>query len=78
MTYKLPTRQDIGAIHVGFVESYEPSSPVGVKSIGEVVINTSAPAIHNAIYNAVGADVTTLPMTPEKVYMAMNEEYKAM
>lgn len=76
MNYKIPTRQDVGQIHVDFVESYEPSSPVGVKSIGEVVINTSSPAIHNAIFNAVGADVNRLPMTPEKVFMAMDEKYK--
>ena len=76
MTYKIPTRQDNGTIHTKFVESYEPSGAFGVKSIGEVVINTASPAIHNAIYNAVGADVKTLPMTPEKVYAAMDPKYK--
>lgn len=49
---------------------------VCAKSIGEVVINTGCPAIQHAIKNAVGADVRTLPMTPEKVFMAMDEKYK--
>jgi len=72
MTYKIPTRLDIGNLHVEFVESYEPSGAYGVKSIGEVVINTSCPAIQGAILNATGADVTDLPMIPERVYNAMN------
>lgn len=76
MTYKIPTRQDIGELHVDFVESYEPTGGFGAKSIGEVVINTASPAIQHAIKNAVGADVRTLPMTPEKVFVAMDEKYK--
>ena len=76
MTYKIPTRQDMGTLHTEFVESYEPTSAYGVKSIGEVVINTACPSIQHAIKNAVGADVRTLPMTPEKVFMGMDEKYK--
>ena len=76
MTYKIPTRQDIGELHTAFVESYEESGAYGVKSIGEVVINTACPAIQHAIKNAVGADIRTLPMTPEKVFMGMDEKYK--
>ena len=41
MTYKIPTRQDIGELHTAFVESYEESGAYGVKSIGEIVINYS-------------------------------------
>lgn len=76
MTYKIPTRQDIGEFHTAFVESYEESGAYGVKSIGEIVINTACPAIQHAVKNAVGADVRTLPMTPEKVFMGMDEKYK--
>lgn len=76
MTYKIPTRQDIGELHTAFVESYEESGAYGVKSIGEIVINTACPAIQHAVKNAVGADVRTLPMTPEKVFMGMDEKYK--
>lgn len=76
MTYKIPTRQDIGEVHTAFIESYEESGAYGVKSIGEIVINTACPAIQHAVKNAVGADVRTLPMTPEKVFMGMDEKYK--
>ena len=76
MTYKIPTRQDIGELHTAFVESYEESGAYGVKSIGEIVINTACPAIQHAVKNAVGADIRTLPMTSEKVFMGMDEKYK--
>lgn len=71
MQYKIPTRKDVGNIVVDFEESYEPTGPFGAKSVGETAINTSAPAIQNAIYNGLGVNINTLPMTPEKVFMAM-------
>ena len=71
MQYKIPTRKDVGNIIVDFEESYEPTGPFGAKSIGEVVVNTPSPAIQNAIYNGLGINLTTLPMTPEKVFMEM-------
>ncbi len=73
MQYKIPTRKDIGNIRVVFEESFEPTGPFGAKSIGEVVINTPAPAIIHAVYNAVGVRVTDLPITPEKVFLAMQQ-----
>lgn len=73
MQYKIPCRKDVGKISVAFEASYEPTGPFGAKSIGEVVINTPAPAIAHAVYNALGARVTRLPITPEKVFMAMNK-----
>ncbi|WP_371372358.1 xanthine dehydrogenase family protein molybdopterin-binding subunit [Sporomusa aerivorans] len=71
MQYKIPTRKDVGKIKVAFEASYEPTGPFGAKSVGEVVINTPPPAIAHAIYNAVGARITRLPITPEKVFMGM-------
>lgn len=71
MQYKIPTRRDVGKIRVAFEESYEPTGPFGAKSVGEVVANTPAPAITEAVYNAVGVRVTHLPITPEKVFMGM-------
>lgn len=73
MQYKIPCRKDIGSIRVAFEESYEPTGPFGAKSLGEVVINTPPPAIAHAVYNAVGANVRHLPITPEKVFMGMNK-----
>lgn len=72
MQYKIPTRKDFGDIKIEFEESYEPTGPFGAKSIGEIVINTPAPAIVDAIYNAVGVRITKLPVTPEKVFLALS------
>lgn len=69
MQYKLPTRLDMGRLHVEFEDSFEPTGPFGAKSIGEIVINTPAPAIAHAIFNATGVWHRTLPITPEKVLM---------
>lgn len=71
MQYKIPNRCDIKKIRVAFESSYEPTGPYGAKSIGEIVVNTPAPAIADAIYNACGVRLTTLPMTPEKVLMGI-------
>lgn len=70
LQYKIPCRKDIGKITVVFEESFEPTGPFGAKSIGEVVINTPAPAIAHAVYNAVGLRATNLPITSEKVFQA--------
>ncbi|MCI7206440.1 MAG: molybdopterin-dependent oxidoreductase, partial [Clostridium sp.] len=78
MQYKIPTRKDVGNIIVDFEESYEPTGPFGAKSVGEVVVNTPSPAIENAIYNGVGINLNTLPMTPEKVFMAMLDKEEAV
>lgn len=67
MQYKIPSRLDVGNIHVAFESSYEPTGPFGAKSIGEVVINTPSPAIAHAVYNAVGVNIRSLPITSEKV-----------
>ena len=69
--YKIPARVDIGKIRVEFENSYEGEGPFGAKSIGEVVINTPLPAISDAIRNAVGKRFYELPITPEKIAMAV-------
>ena len=69
MQYKLPTRLDVGSVRVAFEPSYEQTGPFGAKSIGECVINTPAPAICEAIYNACGVRVRELPVTPEKLLL---------
>ena len=71
MQYKIPTRLDMGHLRVEFESSYEPTGPFGAKSIGEIVINTPSPAIAHAIYRATGVWHRELPITPEKVLMAM-------
>ncbi|MDO4170817.1 MAG: molybdopterin-dependent oxidoreductase [Lachnospiraceae bacterium] len=74
MQYKIPTRLDIGRLRVEFESSYEPTGPFGAKSIGEIVINTPAPALAHAIYCATGVWHRTLPITAEKILMELADE----
>jgi len=74
MQYKLPTRQEMGKLQVEFEYSYEPTGPFGAKSIGEIVINTPAPALAHAIYRATGVWHRELPITPEKIAMSFVKE----
>lgn len=74
MQYKVPTRMDMGSLHVEFRSSYEETGPFGAKSIGEVVINTPAPALAHAIHNATGLWFRELPITSEKIAMGILEK----
>ncbi|MEO1199485.1 MAG: molybdopterin cofactor-binding domain-containing protein [Pseudomonadota bacterium] len=65
--YILPTSLDIPEINSIIVEDPDPKSPLGAKGIGEPALVPTAPAIMNAIYDAIGVRVTSLPATPEKV-----------
>ena len=72
MQYKIPTRLDFDKLRVEFESSYEPTGPYGAKSIGEIVINTPAPAIAHAIHNATDVWFNELPITPEKILKGMH------
>ena len=74
MQYKIPTRLDMGRLNVEFAASYEQSGPFGAKSIGEIVINTPSPALAHAIYNATGVWFRQLPITSEKIAMALADK----
>jgi len=73
MQYKLPSRLDMGRLRVEFESSYEHSGPFGAKSIGEIVINTPAPALTHAIANATGLWFKELPITSEKIAMGLKQ-----
>ena len=73
MSYKIPSRLDIKNVRISLAPTYEPTGPFGAKSVGELVINTPCPAIANAIHNASGIRLRTLPMTSEKIMMAILE-----
>ena len=73
MQYKIPTRMDMGNLHVEFESSYEPTGPFGAKSIGEIVINTPAPALTHAIANATVLWFRELPITSEQIAMGIME-----
>ncbi len=74
MNYKIPSRLDNGRLNIEFEKSYEPTGPFGVKSIGEIVINTPAPALVSAIAKATGVWHRDLPVTPQKILLNMDYE----
>ena len=74
MQYKIPSRRDMGNIQVEFESSFEPTGPFGAKSIGEIVINTPAPALAHAIANATGIWFKELPITSEQIAMGIFEK----
>lgn len=67
--YWLPTSMDIpvGSIHSIFLESVDPNGPFGAKGIGEPALNPVAAAIANAIFDATGARIKKLPISPDKI-----------
>ncbi len=69
--YKIPTALDMPPVETVIVESNEPNGPFGAKEVGEGAIMPTIPAILNAVYDAVGVRIFELPLTSERVYMAM-------
>jgi CO/xanthine dehydrogenase Mo-binding subunit len=69
--YIIPTALDLPEIEKIIIEDPEPTGPFGAKGIGEPVMIPVAPAILNAIYNAVGVRILELPATPEKILQAI-------
>lgn len=71
--YLIPTAMDTMNIEKIIVEDPESSAPYGAKGIGEPVMIPVAPAILNAIYDAIGVRVKELPVTPERLFKAIEE-----
>ena len=69
--YIMPTSLDMPEIEVDIVKNFAPTGPFGAKGVGEPTAVPTAAAIMNAIYDAVGARVKSLPATPEKVLAAI-------
>lgn len=72
-TYLVPTSMDTPPITSIIVEEPEPSGPFGAKGTGEPPACPTAAALINAIYDAVGVNITSLPVTAEKVYKGLKE-----
>ena len=70
-TYHIPTCKEAGELVTEFADSYEPSGPFGAKSVGEIGIDTPPAVLCNAVYNAFGVRIHSLPITPEKIFEAM-------
>jgi CO/xanthine dehydrogenase Mo-binding subunit len=72
MDYKIPGTLDVPyQIHRSVLENPEPGTPWGARGMGDLCINGPAPAIANAIADAVGVQLHQLPMTSERVLRAM-------
>ncbi|HEX2655619.1 MAG TPA: molybdopterin cofactor-binding domain-containing protein [Xanthobacteraceae bacterium] len=72
--YILPTSLDVPRINSIIVEDPDPIGPLGVKGIGEPAMVPTIPAIMNAIYDAVGIRITSLPATPETILAALRHK----
>ena len=72
--YIMPTSLDMPELEVGLVDNYDPTGPFGAKGAGEPTAVPTAAAIMNAIYDAVGVRITSLPATAERVMMAILEK----
>ena len=73
-SYKIYTAADLPRIKTILIPTYEPTGPYGAKSVSEIGINGPAPAIANAIYDAVGVRLFEIPFTPEKIYRALKNK----
>jgi CO/xanthine dehydrogenase Mo-binding subunit len=69
--YKIPTSDDIPEMIIKFVENPEDTGPFGARGVAEPAMVPSAPAIANAIYDAIGIRLNTMPMTAEKILDAI-------
>jgi 4-hydroxybenzoyl-CoA reductase subunit alpha len=74
--YKIPTALDMPNVKTIIVESREPNGPFGAKEVGEGAIMPTIPAILNAVHDATGIRINELPMTPERVYLALKGKEK--
>ena len=67
LDYRMPTALDLPMLDTIIVEVPNPGHPYGVRGVGEVPIIPPAPALHAAIYNAIGERMRTLPMSPTRI-----------
>ena len=73
--YKLPSSLDMPPIRAIVVESDEPNGPYGAKEVGEGAIMPTVPAILNAVYDATGLRLHELPLTSERIYLALKKKH---
>jgi CO/xanthine dehydrogenase Mo-binding subunit len=76
LDYRIPTSLDVPGIAAHVVEMPSPDHPYGIRAVGQVPIVPPAAALANAIYRATGVRLRTLPMAPERLYRAIQEQRK--
>ncbi len=72
--YKVLTAKDAISLQPVVIETVDESGPYGAKGIGEPGCVPTAPAIANAVYDAIGVRITDLPITPERVLAAIKQK----
>jgi 4-hydroxybenzoyl-CoA reductase subunit alpha len=77
LDYRVPTIQDSPPIEVGIVESNDPHGPFGAKEAGEGSLAAFLPALANAVADAVGVRFNNLPITPDRVFAALEKRRRA-
>jgi 4-hydroxybenzoyl-CoA reductase subunit alpha len=77
LDYRVPTIADSPPMDVGIVESNDPYGPFGAKEAGEGSLAAFLPALTNAIADAVGLRFDDLPVTPDRVYAALEKRRRA-
>jgi xanthine dehydrogenase molybdenum-binding subunit len=74
LDYRVPTMLDLPALETILVEHANPDHPFGVRGVAEISVVPPMGAISNAIYNAVGVRMRSLPMAPHKIVKALSEK----
>ena len=68
--YHIFRADEMPALKTIFVETFEPSHPFGVKAVAEIPLDGVAPAVGNAVRDALGIEINEIPITPEKIWQA--------
>ena len=76
LDYRVPTIQDSPPIEVGIIESIDPHGPFGAKEAGEGSLAAFLPALTNAIADATGLRFNDLPVTPDRVFAAVEKRVR--
>ena len=71
INYAMPRSADLPRVRSIVIEGGDPKAPYGAKGVGELCITPPAPAIANALYDAVGIRISDLPLTPDKILTAL-------
>ncbi|MFZ2649269.1 MAG: 4-hydroxybenzoyl-CoA reductase subunit alpha [Burkholderiaceae bacterium] len=77
LDYRIPTIAESPPIEVKLIESLDPLGPFGAKEASEGALHGFAPALTNAIFDAIGIRLSELPATPERVLEAIHAEQRA-
>ena len=76
LEYKSPTTHEMCRVHTYLIEDPDPNGPFGAKEVGQGPLLPIPPAIVNGVYDAVGARVDEVPVTPQKVLAALKRKAK--